>query len=320
MSERSHSRPRAGPRRAEQRVVVEVVGHHLVLLRDALRERVDVHRRLAQVARPLRAGDHDRERAVGLEAVVEEAQRLGDPARVHVLLAGQRLVAHGRVRVAVRVLAERERDVREVVAGVAVLVHRPAGQDRDLVDRPQQPERPAPLLVPGEPLRHLGPRPARLRGALARPPRDRDLALARSRPPSPPGRRRRSPAPPPYPTWQKNVMSPRPTLRATSTSRPSSIENIARPSTSAGCRPASSIAMLIAWHASDSSVSARPLPNAVWPMPTTAVRSLRGASSGTRCDAADRRARYQPFHSGRRFSIIAAMRSLPSSVSRFSSM
>ena len=52
--------------------------------------------RLAEVAGPLGARDHDRERAVGLEAVVEEAQRLGDPARVQVLLAGQLLVAHRR--------------------------------------------------------------------------------------------------------------------------------------------------------------------------------------------------------------------------------
>jgi len=40
---------------------------------------------------------------------------------------------------------------------------------------------------------------------------------------------------------------------------------------------ASSSASEIAWQASDSSVSGRPLPNAVWPMPTTAVRSWRGA-------------------------------------------
>src|SRR5262245_21824795 len=82
------------------------------------------------------------------------------------------------------------------------------------------------------------------------------------------------PAPPPYPTSEKTVMSPRPTLRATSTSRPSSIENIARPSTSAGAMPASSTAAEIAWHASDSSESGSPLANAVWPMPTIAVRSV----------------------------------------------
>src|SRR5262249_57075618 len=66
------------------------------------------------------------------------------------------------------------------------------------------------------------------------------------------------PAPPPYPTSEKNVMSPRPTLRATSTSRPSSIENIASPSTSAGPIPPSSRAAEIAWHARDRSQSGSP--------------------------------------------------------------
>src|SRR5262245_29243157 len=84
------------------------------------------------------------------------------------------------------------------------------------------------------------------------------------------------PAPPPYPTSEKNVMSPRPTLRATSTSRPSSIETIASPSTSAGAIPASSRAAEIAWHASDSSESGSPFAKAVCPMPTIAVRSASG--------------------------------------------
>src|SRR6478752_5174240 len=84
------------------------------------------------------------------------------------------------------------------------------------------------------------------------------------------------PAPPPKPTCENQVMSPSPTLRAMSTSRPSSIENSASPSTSDGSRPASSMAMLTAWHARESSESGRPLPNAVWPMPTTAVASWSG--------------------------------------------
>src|SRR5680860_646029 len=71
-------------------------------------------------------------------------------------------------------------------------------------------------------------------------------------------------------------MSPSPTLRATSTSRPSSIENIASPSTSAGARPASSMAAEMAWHASDSSESASPFPKAVCPIPTIAVWSVSG--------------------------------------------
>ena len=69
-------------------------------------------------------------------------------------------------------------------------------------------------------------------------------------------------------------MSPRPTLRATSTSRFGSSVYDARPSTSDGAMPASSSASEIAWHASDSSVSGSPLPSVVWPIPTTAVLSL----------------------------------------------
>src|SRR5256886_5396487 len=76
-------------------------------------------------------------------------------------------------------------------------------------------------------------------------------------------------------------MSPSPTLRATSTSRPSSIENIASPSTSLGAMPASSSAAEIAWHASDSSESGRPLAKDVCPMPTIAVRSASGPATTT---------------------------------------
>src|SRR5256714_1327293 len=76
-------------------------------------------------------------------------------------------------------------------------------------------------------------------------------------------------------------MSPRPTLRATSTSRPSSIENIASPSTSLGAMAASSSAAEIAWHASDSSESGSPFAKDVWPMPAMAVRSASGRATTT---------------------------------------
>ncbi len=75
-------------------------------------------------------------------------------------------------------------------------------------------------------------------------------------------------------------MSPRPTERATSTSRIGSNVYDASPSTSDGATPASSNAIEIAWHASDSSVSTNPLPNAVCPIPTTAVRFLMLMPSG----------------------------------------
>src|SRR6476659_3953997 len=74
-------------------------------------------------------------------------------------------------------------------------------------------------------------------------------------------------------------MFPRPTFLATSTSRPGSMENDARPSTSDGAMTQSSSASEIAWHASDSSESSMPLPNAVWPMPTIAVRSFSGTTA-----------------------------------------
>ena len=76
-------------------------------------------------------------------------------------------------------LAERERDVGEVVARAAVLVHVAAGEHRDLVDRAQQAERPASTAG----VRRCAAAACAhgrlaFAGALARPPRDRDLALA----------------------------------------------------------------------------------------------------------------------------------------------
>ena len=119
-----------------------VVGHHLVLGVEALPVGVDQRRRLAQVGGTLGRGDHAGHGAVGLEAVVEQAQGLGDPAGGHVVVARHRLGVHLGRRVAVGVLAEGDGDVGQVVAGGAVLVHVPAGQHGDLIDRPQQPPRP----------------------------------------------------------------------------------------------------------------------------------------------------------------------------------
>ena len=132
---------------------------------------------MPQVARPFRGHDDDCERAVGLEAVVEQAQRLGDPACVHVVVARHGLVAHRRVGVAGRVLAECQGDVREVIARAAVLVHVPAGEERDLVDGADHSERSRPLTVVGEARPGLSPRTARRVGALAGAPGDRHGAL-----------------------------------------------------------------------------------------------------------------------------------------------
>src|SRR5262249_49905461 len=103
--------------------------------------------------------------------------RLRDPARAHVLLARQRLPVHGRERVAIRVLPERDRDVREVVARGAVLVHVAPRQHRDLVDRTEEAPRPAPLPRRVDAIARPRPRAAALVGALARAPCDRALAL-----------------------------------------------------------------------------------------------------------------------------------------------
>src|SRR5262249_48005271 len=120
----------------------------------------------------------DGQRAVRLEAIVEQTQRLGDPARRHVLLARQLALAHGRIGIAVGVLAEGDRDVREVIARGAVLVHVAAREHADLVDGPNQPEGPRPLEAPAHALRRLRPGPARLVGALARAPGDGHLGLS----------------------------------------------------------------------------------------------------------------------------------------------
>ena len=114
-------------------------------------------------------------------------------------------------------------------------------------------------------------------------------------------------------------MSPSPTLRATSTSRPSSIENIARPSTSDGVEAG------VVDRQADGLARERQLGVGQ----ALAERGLADADDrgavldrlrSRRLQRSRPAGRYQPFHSGSRFSIIAAMRSLPSSVRRFSSM
>src|SRR5439155_9038703 len=152
--------------------------HGLQLASDALRARVDVHRWLREVLGPVGRDDHGRERTVGLEAVVVQTQGLGDPAGIHVVVARELLAVHRGVRVVVGVLPEGDRYVREVVARRAVLVHVPTRQHGDLVDRPEQAERPAehPLIV--HVLRLLRPRTTGAGGALAGAPGEDDVGLA----------------------------------------------------------------------------------------------------------------------------------------------
>lgn len=134
-----------GPGGSGERVVVPVVDHAVVLGGQALGGGVHVHRFLAAVARPLGGDDDAGQRPVGLQAVVEEAEGFADPAGGHVHLAGHRALVHDRGGVLVGAVAAGERDVEEVVAGGAVLVHVAAGEHADLVGGAEQPEGAGPL-------------------------------------------------------------------------------------------------------------------------------------------------------------------------------
>ena len=74
---------------------------------------------LLQIPRHVGTAHDDRHAAVVDEAVVEEAQRLGDVRRLHVILDRQRLLHHG-VGVHARVLAEGHGDRAELLVGGAV--------------------------------------------------------------------------------------------------------------------------------------------------------------------------------------------------------
>ena len=169
----------ARPRRSHERIVAVVVGHHLVLRIDALPEGVNEGRGLAQVLRSLGRRDDARHRAVGLQAVVEQTEGLGDPASRHVVVACHRLGVHLRRRVAVGVLAEGDGHVRQVLARGAVGVHVPASEHGDLVDGANEAPGPRPLAKALHALCGLGPRSARAGAALSGPPGDRHLALTR---------------------------------------------------------------------------------------------------------------------------------------------
>ena len=174
---RDHSSSGTGIRGADQRIVVEVVRHRLVLLRYRLRVPVYEHRLGAGVPRALGAHDHDGAGAVGLETVVEQAERLRDPAGVHVRLARERLVVHHRTGVAIRVLARGQRHVGQMISRRTELVHVAPGEHGDLVDRPQQSPGPGELQRPAYAVRHARPRTSAGGASLARPPGDGDLAL-----------------------------------------------------------------------------------------------------------------------------------------------
>ena len=171
--------PRARPRRSREGFVAEVVDHGLVLGRKPLAVRVHEHRGMGEVPGPLGRGQDHGQRPVRLQTVVEQTQRLADPAGLHVLLAGQLLVDHLRVGVAVGVLPEGQGDVGQVVPGRPVLVHVAAGQHADLVDGTDHAPGTRPLVDVGQALARLGPDATGPGAALSRAPRHGHLALAR---------------------------------------------------------------------------------------------------------------------------------------------
>ena len=84
---------------------------------------------MGEVARVLGRRDDDRRRAVGLEAAVEQAERLADPRRREVVVHRQRRPAHQRLLVELRVRAERHRDLAGV-GGLDVEELLVAGRDQ----------------------------------------------------------------------------------------------------------------------------------------------------------------------------------------------
>ena len=114
----------------------------------------DVHRRPAQACRPVRAGEHHRDAAVGDQAAVQQVQRLDDPPRGLVLADGERVAELG-PRIAGRPPALRDGDRAELLARRAVAGHVPArrqgvlGRDGAVAESRRQAGQPLPLRPGG---------------------------------------------------------------------------------------------------------------------------------------------------------------------------
>src|SRR5215470_14619809 len=89
----------------------------------ALSHPSDVDRRAPQIPGALRAGDDDREPAVGYQAAIEQMKRLDHPARTAVVVEAQWHGVELRGRIAVGPLARGDGDGAEVVVTGAVEVH-----------------------------------------------------------------------------------------------------------------------------------------------------------------------------------------------------
>jgi hypothetical protein len=86
---------------------------------------------------------------VAFEAIVEQAQRLGDPTGVHVVVERHRAIIHRRTRIHVSVFTLGQRDIRELSTGGAIFVHVALPEHRDFVYRTQKTgrSRPLPMVV-----------------------------------------------------------------------------------------------------------------------------------------------------------------------------
>ncbi len=117
------------------------VAEHLEARARSLRRRQQERRLVTQVARPLRRRQHHRRRAVVLQAAVVEPERLGDPARGVIPLAGEWAAVHHRARIALRMRVGGERHRAQRLVGGAVVVEEALRAQRDLLRRRHQPER-----------------------------------------------------------------------------------------------------------------------------------------------------------------------------------
>ena len=106
-----------------------------------LRRRGHVDGPMAQVARPLGRHEHERAGAVGLEAAVEEAERLDDARRCGMVGEGHRAIVHHGGGVQIRVPPERHGHVAQLLGGRAVAIHVAADEEGHADRGVEEPER-----------------------------------------------------------------------------------------------------------------------------------------------------------------------------------
>ena len=214
----------------------------------------DQHRRLREVLGSLGASDHDRARAVGLEAEVEHPQRRRDHPRREVVVDRHRAIVHLRTRVGVGPLPAGDRDLPELLGRRAELDHVPLGEHGEHLARREQPVRHVQLVVAAATAhgRAGGRRHARSadrsgRSAHGTPAPWSPGRTGSRRPPGRPCRRRATPPGRPRPS--RSRWAGRSTRRGRGGTTVSMSQRT-MPSMSSGRRPASAIAASAAWVAS----------------------------------------------------------------------